>query len=135
MFFIVLLGQSWVSLKKLINKHAMKGFSLLEVLVALIVAAIALVALIHGLSQYANSIIYLRDKLNAQTIAVGELSHRVLDKSYIIPEFVEIGGAKLELIMTEEDYFFKEIQDMKKITVTVFDADEQQLLSVSSITR
>ncbi len=113
----------------------MKGFSLLEVLVALIVAAIALVALIQGLSQYANSIIYLRDKLNAQTIAVGELSHRVLDENYIIPEFVEIGGAKLELIMTEEEYFFKEIQDMKKITVTVFDADEQQLLSVSSIVR
>lgn len=104
-------------------------------MVALIVAAIALVGLIHGLSQYANSIIYLRDKLNAQTIAVGELTHRALDNSYIIPEFVEVGGDKFELIMTEDDYFFQDIQDIKQLTLTVYDEDQRQLLSVSTIVR
>ncbi len=104
-------------------------------MVALVVAAIALVGLIQGLSQYANSIIYLRDKLNAQTIAVGELTHKALDSDYIIPEFVEIGGDKFELIINEEDYFFKDIDDIKKLTLTVFDEDERQLLIVSTIVK
>ncbi len=111
------------------------GFSLLEIMVALIVASIALVGLIQALSQYANSIIYLRDKLNAQTIAVSELTRKALDTDYIIPEFVEIGGDRFELIISEEEYFFRNLEDMKQLTLTVYDEDQRELLKVSTVTQ
>lgn len=126
------INKTHINKKKFANR--IRGFSLLEIMVALIVASIALVGLIQGLSQYANSIIYLRDKLNAQTIAVSELTRKSLDTAYIIPEFIEVGGDRFELISNEEDYFFRNLEDMKKITLTVYDEDQRELLRVSTIT-
>ena len=122
-----------MSLKKLIEHN--KGFSLIEVIVALAVAAIALTVLVKSLSQYANSFIYLGERILAQSIAVGELSRKSLDKGYVMPEFVEIGGKRLELILNEEEYFFRDIQGIKEISITVFDEQGKQVLRLTTLSK
>ena len=58
------------------------GFTLVEVMVALAVVAIALPALLFTLYQQVDSTAYLRDKSQAQMVAVNKLAEiRILAKS------------------------------------------------------
>ena len=133
---MVLAGRHRVSLRNSIsNKINNRGFSLLEVMVALTVAAIALSVLVQGLSRYANYFIYLRDKIITQTIAVGELTHKSLDYEYVIPEYIERGGARWELVYEEEEYFFRELEDLKEIRVSVIGEDGNSVITLSTIVR
>lgn len=118
---------------RLDSRGKQRGFSILEILVALIVASIALTVLVQGLSQYANVASYLRDRLYAQTIAVSELSRKALDPEYVMPEFVEIGGKRLEMILQEDEFFFRNQQGLSEATLTVFDDNEREILRVSTI--
>lgn len=133
--YIVFVGIELESLKGFNSSNNSRGFSLLEVLVALTVAAIALSVLVQGLSQYANTFIYLGERMVAQTVAVSELSRRSLDENYIIPEFVEMGARHLELILEEEEYFFRDLEDMKELQLSVYDEDGRQILVVSTIVK
>lgn len=58
--------------------HADGGFTLLEVLVALVVVAVALAALLKGVSGNAVNAAYLRDKTFAQWVAMNVVAERQL---------------------------------------------------------
>lgn len=57
------------------------GFTLLEVLVALVVVAVALAALLKGVSGNAVNATYLRDKTFAQWVAMNVVAERQLGLS------------------------------------------------------
>jgi general secretion pathway protein I len=59
-----------------------RGFTLVEVMVALAIVAIALPALMFGLYQQLDATAYLRDKSQAQTVALNKLEEvRILSKA------------------------------------------------------
>lgn len=55
-------------------RHAARGFTLLEVLVALVIVALGMSALLETLSQSAGNISALRDKTVAEWIAMNQLA-------------------------------------------------------------
>lgn len=114
------------------NSH-IKGFTLLEILVALTVASIALAVLVQGLSHYVNQFIYLKEKAVAQTIATSELAHKSLDYDYVMPELIERGGSQWQLEYEENDYAFRDLKDIKQITVTVRSAQDKPIYTTSVI--
>jgi general secretion pathway protein I len=56
------------------RRHATRGFTLVEVLVALVVVALGMGALLTTISSSANAIARLRDKSFAQWIALNQIS-------------------------------------------------------------
>jgi general secretion pathway protein I len=58
--------------------HRARGFTLLEVMVALAVLAIALAAMIKGVSDNANNAAYLRDKTFAQWVGMNVVNEQRL---------------------------------------------------------
>ena len=110
-----------------------RGFSLLEVIVALSVAAIALTVLVKTLSQYANTFVHLRDRLVAQIVAVNQLSQRSLDPGYVMEEFVEVGGRRLELVLQQNDWTYRNFEDLEELVVQVFDEEGERLLTISTV--
>jgi general secretion pathway protein I len=56
-----------------VSKHSERGFTLVEVMVALAVVAVALPALLVALSQQVDATAYLRDKSMAQLVAANKL--------------------------------------------------------------
>ena len=110
-----------------------RGFTLLEILVALSVAAIALAVLVQGLSHYVNQFIYLKEKAIAQSIATSELAHKSLDYDYVMPELIQRGGAEWNLRYEENEYIFRDLKDIKEIKLSVYSARGRKIFTASSI--
>ncbi|CAK0769413.1 general secretion pathway protein I [Gammaproteobacteria bacterium] len=55
-------------------KQAKTGFTLIEVLIALAILAIALGAAVKGISDYANNAAYLRDRTLAHWVAMNQVA-------------------------------------------------------------
>ena len=110
-----------------------KGFTLLEILVALTVASIALAVLVQGLSYYVNQFIYLKEKAIAQTIVTSELTRKSLDYDYVMPELIERGGSQWQLQYEESEFAFRDIKDIKQITVTVRSSEDKPIFTSSAI--
>ena len=102
-------------------------------MVALTVAAIALSVLVQGLSSYANYFIHLRDKITAQTLLVGELTHKSMDNKYILPEYVDIGDSRWQVRYDEKEYFFKDIEGLKEARGFVYDESGNLIISLTTI--
>lgn len=111
-----------------------RGFSLLEVLVALAVAAIALTVLVQGLSRYANQFVYLRESLIARSVGSGHLTRHILEPSYVLPEYVENGGT-WELRYDTEPYYFREFENLKQINLMIYDDKERHVTTLQVIVR
>ncbi|MGD2117151.1 MAG: type II secretion system minor pseudopilin GspI [Chromatiales bacterium] len=62
-----------------------KGFTLLEVLIALSILSIALAALIKGASQYVSNQTYLEDRTFSQWVALNTMARLELNPYSIIP--------------------------------------------------
>ena len=62
--------------------HCVKGFTLLEVIVALAVLAIALAALIKGTADNANNAAYLRDKTLAHWVGMNVVAEQRLQAKW-----------------------------------------------------
>ena len=116
-------------------KNNNRGFSLLEVLVALTVAAIALTVLVQGLTRYANQFVYLRESTIARSIGGGYLTRRILEPEYIPPEFVENAGTTWELRFDEEPYYFRDLENLKRINLMVYDNNERHVVTLQAIVR
>lgn len=56
------------------NAHRLRGFTLIEVLVALVIVVVGMSALLGSLTSAADSSIYLRDKAFAEWIALNRVS-------------------------------------------------------------
>ena len=90
-----------------------KGFTLLEVIVALAVLAIALAALVKAGSQNAENAGYLRDKTLAHWVALNLLTEIQLGQ-----RLLESDEQKGQMTMAEREWFW---------VIKVFNTAEEQL--------
>jgi general secretion pathway protein I len=104
-------------------RHA-RGFTLVEVLVALMVVAIGLAALMVAVSGTARSSAYLRDKTLAQWIAL----NRITEVRLNVTKFGQ-NTDKGELVFAgrtwhyDTRYFDTSIATMKRVDVRVYEGD------------
>ncbi len=93
--------------------HNIKGFTLLEVIVALAVLAIALAALVKAGSQNAENAGYLRDKTLAHWVALNLLTEIQLGQ-----RLLEGDQQEGQMKMAEREWFW---------VIKVFNTPEKQL--------
>lgn len=78
------------------------GFTLLEVLVALAVIAIPLVAIMGNITANVTNAAYLRDRTLAHWVAMNEVAQRQLDQQWPDP-----GEKKDEVLMAGKTWYVK----------------------------
>lgn len=110
------------------------GFTLIEVLVALTIIAIALGALISSSGTQANSASYLKQKTLAHWVALNELT-----QIRISNDFPDIGDKKGSTRMAEFDWYWirttkKTVEDdIREVTFRMF-ADREYEDNLTSLT-
>lgn len=98
-----------------------KGFTLIEVMVALTIIAISLGALLSTSGTQANSAGYLKHKTLAHWVAVNELTQMRVAK-----EFPDVGDKKGSTEMANNDWYWirttkkTEDENARQITITVY---------------
>ncbi|VAW51407.1 hypothetical protein MNBD_GAMMA06-666 [hydrothermal vent metagenome] len=118
--------------KRIIRKKN-KGFTLIEVMVALTIIAISLGALLNTSGTQANSAGYLKRKTLAHWVAVNELSQIRISK-----QFPSTGDKKGSTEMAGKEWYWtrttKETGDKnaREITITVYE-DKDQESNLSSL--
>lgn len=96
------------------------GFTLIEVMVALVVVALGMTAVYMQLGQFANNAIYLRDKTLASWIG----SNTVTELS-IQPDWPEIGENVIELEFADREWTLTvdvsatEVENLRRADVAV----------------
>lgn len=103
-----------------LDPRAQRGFTLLEVLVALAVLAVALAALIRGGGQNASNAAYLQEKSYAQWVAMNRLTELELEPAW--PQKGEASGS--EEMLQREWYWRTRVEDtfdedIRRVTVEV----------------
>lgn len=104
------------------------GFTLLEVLVALVVVAVALAALLKGVSGNAVNAAYLRDKSFAQWVAMNVVAERQLGMSEGKKSErgeAEMGGRRWRWSARLKDTFDEAIWRLE-VEVSAADAEDEQ---------
>lgn len=81
--------------------HPQRGFTLLEVLVALAVLAVALAAAVSGTASQADNAAYLRDRTLAQWVAANRLAAAQLGR-----DWPPLGTTRGEETMAGRDWFW-----------------------------
>ena len=106
------------------------GFTLIEVMVALAVVALALPALLFTLSQHIDGAAYLRDKSMAQMVAANRLAELRLVSAAQRELFSGKDSGAAE--MAERDFFWwvesssTEVEDFYRVEITVALAEEDE---------
>lgn len=124
------------SAQKLTNKRE-RGFTLIEVLAAVAVLAIALAAIVSGMARYADSAIHLREK----TLALW-LAHNRLTEIALEPTWPDVGDSDGETEFAGADWTWQVVvaetpaDNVRRITVEVrraeTGADAPALISLAS---
>lgn len=110
-----------------------KGFTLIEVMVALTIIAISLSALLSTSGTQANSASYLKQKTLAHWVAVNELTQIRIAK-----EFPDVGDKKGETTMASNDWYWirttKKTEDdnARQITFTLY-SDKGRTQNITSL--
>lgn len=110
-----------------------KGFTLIEVMVALTIIAISLGALLSTSGTQANSAGYLKQKTLAHWVAVNELTQIRIAK-----EFPDIGDKKGETAMANNDWYWirttkaTEDENARQITFTMY-SDKERTQNITSL--
>lgn len=108
------------------------GFTLIEVMVALTVLAIALTAVIRALGQSVDSTIALRDRTLARFVAEDRLSRHALANDWPAPDTIE-GDAEMggRAFKWREKISTTAVARLRRIDVTILDADGESLVLVT----
>ncbi len=110
-----------------------KGFTLIEVMVALTIIAISLSALLSTSGTQASSAGYLKHKTLAHWVAVNELTQIRIAK-----EFPDLGDKKGLTTMANNDWYWTrttratEDKNARQITFTLY-ADEERTKNLTSL--
>ncbi len=119
------------------QEHQPKGFTLIEVVIALSVVSILLVSLVAQQSKAVNSTAYLTEKMVADIVAKNVLDeHRLrLDKLLKAPvsnktENIEMAGY---VFRVEKKVLPAALPGLKKIVVDVYAADENRKASLRTL--
>lgn len=83
------------------SRRALGGFTLLEVMIALAVLAIALSAIITGVSRHANNATYLRDRTFAHWVAMNKIT-----EAQIVKEWPAVGESKGTASMADREWYW-----------------------------
>ncbi len=116
----------------LVPGQTLGGFTLVEVLVALSVIAIALAAVLKGASEGASNASYLRDKTFAHWVAMN-----VITELQIRAEWPSPGRKEGESEMGNRDWHWRQVisdtpdQDIRRLEVEVryVEEDEEPLIT------
>jgi len=111
------------------------GFTLIEVLAALVIVALGMMAVIQAISQTASNSSYLRDKTIAHWVALNQLTETRLQRN--APKIdetsdeVEMAGRKWRwtMIVTQTP-----VETMRRIDVTVRPAEADKASSMAFVT-
>jgi len=113
------------------HKHTSSGFTLLEVMVALSVLAIALSAIVKASSSYTNNLGYLRDKTLAHWVAVNKMNEITLSNTWPRP-----GVKKGSTTMANRDWAWRvdvqntPDQSVRRLEIEIRqDADDEDALT------
>jgi general secretion pathway protein I len=110
--------------------RAERGFTLVEVMVALMVIAIALPALLKALYQQVDGTAYLRDKSIAHWIATNKLTENRIELSRT--DVLFRGERNGVVQMVDRDWFWwtssepTPVEDYYRLEVVVSDAEERR---------
>jgi general secretion pathway protein I len=115
--------------------HRQSGFTLIEVLAALIIVSLGMLGVIEAVTQTARNGAYLREKLLAQTIAMNQLTEvRLKLQPPDIDETkgdVEFAGARWRWTMKVTQ---TAVQSMRRIDISVAPIDAPERTSLASMT-
>lgn len=111
------------------------GFTLIEVLAALIIVALGMMAVIQAVSQTASNSAYLREKTIAHWVALNQLTETRLKRTPPpideTSDEVEMAGREWRWTMTVTQ---TPVESMRRIDISVRPADADPDSSMASIT-
>lgn len=115
--------------------RAARGFTLIEVMVALVVIALGMLGVIQAVSQTASNSGYLRDKTLAHWVAMNQLTAVRLQKSAPSvdksSDEVEMAGRDWKWTMEVTQ---SPVETIRRIDITVRPADAKEGSSLASVT-
>ncbi len=116
------------------SRHS-RGFTLIEVMVALVVIALGMLGVIQAVSQTASNSGYLRDKTVAHWVAMNQLTEVRLQKSAPgidkSSDEVEMAGRRWKWTM---DVTQTPVETIRRIDISVRPADAKEDSSLASVT-
>ena len=115
------------------KRHA--GFTLLEILVALVILAVALTAVIRAVTSNASNLGYMRDKTLAHWVAMNHITELHINK-----EWLPVGTKSGSEFMANRDwYWYTKVsatadEDVRRIEISVSadDDDENPLTTLTA---
>lgn len=128
-------AESMRTLRALHARSASRGFTLLEVLAALVIVALGMLGVIEAVSQTARNSSYVREKTIAHWIAMNQLTRVRLapqapkiDKS---SDQVDMGGRRWRWTMEVQQ---TPVESVRRIDITVRPDDAEEGSSLATLT-
>lgn len=115
---------------RLVRHESLRGFTLIEVLVAVAVLAIAMAAVIGTAARMANNSAYLRDKTLAMLVA-----HNRVAKYQLQPNWPDTGDSDGEVTLAGQTWEWKaqisktKAPSLRRVQVTVMKEDSDDSIA------